>query len=175
MTTHAGAAEFNQLPKLLHGEERELYGDQAYWSEMHRVAARERGVRYRVNRRPNPGRPLSELPPDYYAPGPGYLYARGGWAAPAMALGFQLGGPDGVGHAHQDAGSFQISFNGRWVTKESTGYGTYITGYGGSGTEAVGPLGATRVSDGIRLVNRSVHPVGDDVLLAWDVAGHTGH
>jgi 3,4-dihydroxy 2-butanone 4-phosphate synthase/GTP cyclohydrolase II len=44
----------------------------------------------------------------------------------------------------------------------------------GSGTEAVGALGVSRVSDGIRLVNRSVHPVGDDVLLAWDVAGHTG-
>jgi IS5 family transposase len=60
VTTHAGASEFNQLPKLLHGEERELYGDQAYWSEMHRIAAQEHGVRYRVNRRPNPGRPLTE-------------------------------------------------------------------------------------------------------------------
>ena len=27
---------------------------------MHRVAAKEHGVRYRVNRRPNPGQPLSE-------------------------------------------------------------------------------------------------------------------
>jgi len=60
VTTHAGASEFNQLPKLLHGEERALYGDQAYWSEMHRIAAQEHGVRYRVNRRPNPGRPLTE-------------------------------------------------------------------------------------------------------------------
>jgi len=60
VTTHAGASEFKQLPKLLHGEERELYGDQAYWSEMHRIAAKERGVRYRVNRRPNPGWPLTE-------------------------------------------------------------------------------------------------------------------
>ena len=60
VTTHAGASEFNQLPKLLHGEERELYGDQAYWSELHRIAAKEHGVRYRVNRRPNPGRPLTE-------------------------------------------------------------------------------------------------------------------
>jgi len=60
VTTHAGASEFNQLPKLLHGEEKVLYGDQAYWSEMHRVAAKEHGVRYRVNRRPNPGRPLTE-------------------------------------------------------------------------------------------------------------------
>ena len=60
VTTHAGASDFSQLPKLLHGAERELYGDQAYWSELHRIAAKEHGVRYRVNRRPNPGRPLSE-------------------------------------------------------------------------------------------------------------------
>ena len=40
----------------------------------------------------------------------------------------------------------------------------------GSGTEAVGALGVTRVADGIHLVNRSVHAVGDDLLLAWDVA-----
>jgi len=59
VTTHAGASEFKQLPKLLHGRERELYGDQAYWSELHRLAAKQHGVRYRVNRRPNPGRPLT--------------------------------------------------------------------------------------------------------------------
>lgn len=52
VTTHAGAADITQLPQLLHGAERELYGDQAYWSEPHRLAAKERGVRYRVNRRP---------------------------------------------------------------------------------------------------------------------------
>jgi transposase, IS5 family len=60
VTTDAGASDFKQLPKLLHGQERELYGDQAYWSEFHRIAARERGVRYRVNRRPNPGKALTE-------------------------------------------------------------------------------------------------------------------
>jgi transposase, IS5 family len=59
VTTDAGASDFKQLPKLPHGQERQLYGDQAYWSEFHRVAARERGIRYRVNRRPNPGRPLT--------------------------------------------------------------------------------------------------------------------
>jgi transposase, IS5 family len=60
VTTHAGASDIKQLPQLLHGQERALYGDQAYWSEFHRLAARESGVRYRVNRRPNPGKPLSE-------------------------------------------------------------------------------------------------------------------
>ncbi|HEX6237234.1 MAG TPA: GTP cyclohydrolase II RibA [Acidimicrobiales bacterium] len=39
----------------------------------------------------------------------------------------------------------------------------------GRGTEAVGPLGVTSIADGIRLVNRSIHLAGDDVLLAGDV------
>jgi GTP cyclohydrolase II len=39
----------------------------------------------------------------------------------------------------------------------------------GSGTEAVEGLDVTRVSDGIHLANRTIVPVGDDVLLAWDV------
>jgi transposase, IS5 family len=60
VTTDAGASEFKQLPKLLHGQEKVLYGDQAYWSELHRLAAKEHGVRYRVNRRRNPGTRLSE-------------------------------------------------------------------------------------------------------------------
>jgi GTP cyclohydrolase II len=41
----------------------------------------------------------------------------------------------------------------------------------GAGVEAVGPLGVDRVSDGIRLVNRSVHLAGADVLLGFDVDG----
>src|SRR5262249_28394482 len=39
----------------------------------------------------------------------------------------------------------------------------------GAGTEAVRDLGVSRITDGIRLVNRSVHAVGDDVLLAGDI------
>jgi IS5 family transposase len=59
VTTAANVSDFSQLPKLLHGAERQLFGDQAYWSELHRQAARDRGVRYRVNRRPNGTSPLS--------------------------------------------------------------------------------------------------------------------
>lgn len=59
-TTHGGAADITQLADLLHGEERELFGDQAYWSDFHRECAREAGVRYRVNRRGTKSRPLSE-------------------------------------------------------------------------------------------------------------------
>jgi 3,4-dihydroxy 2-butanone 4-phosphate synthase/GTP cyclohydrolase II len=39
----------------------------------------------------------------------------------------------------------------------------------GAGVDAVGPLGISRVSEGIRLVNRSVYLAGDDVLLGFDV------
>lgn len=39
----------------------------------------------------------------------------------------------------------------------------------GQGTEAVGPLGVDRVAHGIRLTNRCVHMMVDDILLAWDV------
>ena len=58
--THAGAADITQLPQLLHGDERVLYGDQAYWKAADRQALEARGVRYRVNRRAaSPRRPLS--------------------------------------------------------------------------------------------------------------------
>ena len=60
VTTDAAQADIKQLPKLLHGQERRIYGDQAYWSERDRQSFEERGVRYRVNRRPNPTRPLSD-------------------------------------------------------------------------------------------------------------------
>jgi IS5 family transposase len=60
-TTAANTSDISQMPQLLHGQEREVFGDQAYWSESHRQGARARGIRYRVNRRPNPGRPLSRL------------------------------------------------------------------------------------------------------------------
>jgi 3,4-dihydroxy 2-butanone 4-phosphate synthase/GTP cyclohydrolase II len=39
----------------------------------------------------------------------------------------------------------------------------------GAGVAAVGPLGVRTIADGIHLRNRSLHVVGDDVLVAWDV------
>jgi IS5 family transposase len=59
ITTHAAAADVSQMSQLLHAEEREVYGDQAYWSEEHRRSAKALGIRYRVNRRGNHGRPLN--------------------------------------------------------------------------------------------------------------------
>ncbi|HXA93036.1 MAG TPA: IS5 family transposase [Steroidobacteraceae bacterium] len=60
VTTDAAASEIGQLPKLLHGQEKELFGDQAYWSEFHRQCAKLSGIRYRVNRRGTSTKPLSE-------------------------------------------------------------------------------------------------------------------
>jgi len=60
VTTHAAEADINQLPELMHGEERELYGDRAYWCEADRQAFQEAGVRYRVNRRGTSKTPLSD-------------------------------------------------------------------------------------------------------------------
>lgn len=58
-TTAAHVADITQLPHLLHGEERVLHGDQAYWSDFHRACADAHGVRYRVNRRGTHQRPLT--------------------------------------------------------------------------------------------------------------------
>jgi transposase, IS5 family len=60
LATHAAAADITQLPDLLHGQEREVFGDQAYWKEADRQAFEARGVRYRMNRRPKAKQPLSE-------------------------------------------------------------------------------------------------------------------
>lgn len=58
--THAAAADITQMDTLLHGEERTIFGDQAYWKEADRQRFRAAGVRYRVNRRGTAQRPLTE-------------------------------------------------------------------------------------------------------------------
>jgi len=60
LATNAAAADITQLPDLLHGQEREVFGDQAYWKEADRQTFEARGVRYRMNRRPKAKQPLSE-------------------------------------------------------------------------------------------------------------------
>ena len=58
--THAATADITQMGELLHGEEREVFGDQAYWKEADRKRFQQAGVRYRVNRRGNVHRPLTD-------------------------------------------------------------------------------------------------------------------
>jgi transposase, IS5 family len=58
--THAAEADINQMPELLHGDERVVYGDRAYWSDRDRTELERLGVRYRVNRRGTAKAPVSE-------------------------------------------------------------------------------------------------------------------
>jgi IS5 family transposase len=58
-TTDAAQADVYQLPQLLHGDERVLYGDKAYWSEDVRQLCAATGMQCRVSRRAAPGKPLS--------------------------------------------------------------------------------------------------------------------
>jgi hypothetical protein len=80
-----------------------------------------------------PSRPLSELPLDYYAPGLGYLYVKDGWGPKAESLNFELGFPTTPSASHLDSGSFQIERGGRWLTANTTGYDSMVTGYAGVG------------------------------------------
>jgi transposase, IS5 family len=57
--TDAAVAEVTQLLELLHGQERAVFGDQAYWKEDHRAFLESLGIRYRVNPRPTARRHLS--------------------------------------------------------------------------------------------------------------------
>jgi IS5 family transposase len=56
----ANEADINRIGELLHGQESELYGDQAYWSEEHRQHCEQAGIRYRVNRKAPTGQSLSQ-------------------------------------------------------------------------------------------------------------------
>jgi IS5 family transposase len=49
--TAANVHDLTEMPKLLHGQECEVFGDQLYWKNEHRQSALQRGIRYRVNRR----------------------------------------------------------------------------------------------------------------------------
>ena len=58
--THPATADITQMNALLHGQERTVFGDQAYWKKADRQRFRAAGVRYRVNRRGTKQRPLTD-------------------------------------------------------------------------------------------------------------------
>jgi IS5 family transposase len=58
--TAANVADITELPKLLHGEEDALFGDQAYYKKDHREHWQAEGGKYRVNLRGTTQRPLTE-------------------------------------------------------------------------------------------------------------------
>jgi hypothetical protein len=85
-------------------------------------------------------RDFSSLPLEYYAAGPRYLYGRSSWSNAATAYMLLLGAENGVGHEHEDYGSFQIWRGDSWLSRESVGYGysgLNVAGLGGSGTNDV--------------------------------------
>jgi hypothetical protein len=81
------------------------------------------------------------LPLDYYASGPEYLYGRNSWSTNATAYLLQLGDLNGVGHSHDDLGTFQIWRGGKWLSRESVGYccsNVNVLGIGGAGSADIG-------------------------------------
>jgi transposase, IS5 family len=60
VTGPAFEGDITHMDELLHGQEREIFGDQAYWSEDHRQHCRHAKIAYRSNRRARPGRALTE-------------------------------------------------------------------------------------------------------------------
>ena len=57
--TPAHTADITQLPALVHGQEDDLYGDQAYWKDDDRTQWQLAGGRSRVNRRGTKHHPLT--------------------------------------------------------------------------------------------------------------------
>jgi hypothetical protein len=78
-----------------------------------------------------------QLPLDFYSPGAVQLVSRDRSNATTqvqLALGMQ----GGVGHRHDDAGSYQMWRNGRWLSRETAGYSNQIVGWRGVGMVDVG-------------------------------------
>jgi transposase, IS5 family len=60
-TTDAARLDIKELRNLLHGEEREIFGDSAYWKQADREAFQSDGIRYRINKRGHYRAPLTGL------------------------------------------------------------------------------------------------------------------
>jgi IS5 family transposase len=56
----AAENELGRLGELLHGAERELYGDRGYWSKEDRRLCTQAGIAYRVQQRSRATQPLTE-------------------------------------------------------------------------------------------------------------------
>ncbi|MBL9015794.1 MAG: heparinase II/III family protein [Myxococcales bacterium] len=84
--------------------------------------------------------PFDNLPLDFYAAGPRYLYGRDQWGPSSTTFMLQLGdaAENTIGHQHGDYGTFQIWRKGRFVSRETTAYAgastTNVVGYAGTGS-----------------------------------------
>ena len=88
-----------------------------------------------------PSKDLSNLPFDYYAAGPRYLWGHNNWSGTGTAFMLQLGdlkswaGENQIqGHSHADYGTWQIWRNGRWLSHETEGYSESVVDYNNSGS-----------------------------------------
>jgi hypothetical protein len=73
-------------------------------------------------------RPFSNLALDYYDAGIQYFYGHSAWGASGTTdFMLQMGAPSGVGHGHDDYGTWQSRRNGSstayWLSRETVGYG----------------------------------------------------
>ncbi len=85
---------------------------------------------------PAPTVSFNQFPLDYFAPASRSAYVRSAWGSGGSSLSFMLGRSPATGHKHFDTGNFQWWRNGRWVSRESTGYvgsGQSVTGLEGIG------------------------------------------
>ncbi len=79
-------------------------------------------------------RSYSSLALDYYDTGIQYFYGHSAWGASGTTdFMLQMGAPRGIGHAHDDYGSWQIRRNGPstafWLSRETVGYNETYTSY----------------------------------------------
>lgn len=102
------------------------------------------------------------LPFDYFAAGPQYLFGRSSWTSPTAYM-LSFGMEHGVGHNHVDYGAFQIWRGGKWLSRESVGYGNSgvdVVGLGGNGSSDVsGPVAHNTVGVGNALPEDEGDPV----------------
>ena len=77
---------------------------------------------------------LTSLPLDYYAAGAQYFFGKTSWNSPSTAFVWQMGRTMDEGHRHNDVGTWQFWRSGRWLSRETTGYSEYITGYNNGAT-----------------------------------------
>jgi len=86
-------------------------------------------------------RDLAELPLDYHARGLGMVYAKTSWASDATMINLQFGQTANAGHAHRDAGNFQLWRAGEFLARETVGYADSIVGYaGGAAVDTEAPV-----------------------------------
>jgi hypothetical protein len=71
------------------------------------------------------------LPLDYYAAGYHLALGRSDWTNNATVFQLQMGDNYSINHNHADWGTFQIYRKGKWLTRESAGYGNTIQCFGG--------------------------------------------